>query len=42
MTNDAFVAFLVGIVVGLVLGIIIAAVMSAINNNSMRADDPER
>ena len=41
MTNDAFVAFLVGIVVGLVLGIIIAAVMSAINNNSMRADDPD-
>ena len=42
MTNDAFVAFLVGIVVGLVLGIIIAAVMSAISNNSMRVDDPER
>ena len=36
MTNDAYVAFLVGILVGIVLGIVISGILAAISNSIER------
>ena len=38
MTNDAYVAFLVGILVGIVLGIVISGILVAIANKIDKED----